>query len=63
MRMFEQALKFANAQSADRRDSLVARLERVRDISHEFGYGVGDDMDFLLSKFVPSFQHRGASWK
>jgi hypothetical protein len=27
------------------------RLDRVRVIGHEFGYGVGDDMDFLLSKF------------
>jgi hypothetical protein len=52
VRMFEQAIKFANALSVARRDGLVARLERVRDISHEFGYGVGDDMDFLLSKFT-----------
>jgi len=52
VRMFEQAIKFANALSVDRRDALVARLERVRDISHQFGYGVGDDMDFLLSKFT-----------
>jgi hypothetical protein len=50
--MFEQALKFASALSVDRRDDLVARLDRVRVISHEFGYGVGDDMDFLLSKFT-----------
>ncbi len=52
VRMFEQALKFANALSVDRRDDLVARLDRVRATSHEFGYGVGDDMDFLLSKFT-----------
>ena len=52
VRMFEQALKLANALSVDRRDDLVARLDRVRVISHEFGYGVGDDMDFLLSKFT-----------
>jgi hypothetical protein len=52
VRMFEQAIKFANVLSVDRRDGFVARLERVRDISHEFGYGVGDDMDFLLSKFT-----------
>jgi hypothetical protein len=52
VRMFEQAIKFANALSVARRDGLVARLERVRDISHEFGYGVEDDMDFLLSKFT-----------
>ena len=52
VRMFEQALKFANALSVDRREDLVARLDRVRATSHEFGYGVGDDMDFLLSKFT-----------
>ena len=50
VRMFEQTLKFANALSVDRRGNLVARLDRVRVISHEFGYGVGDEMDSLLSK-------------
>ena len=50
VRMFEQALKLANALSIERRDELITRLDRVRVISHEFGYGVGDDMDFLLSK-------------
>jgi hypothetical protein len=52
VRMFEQTLKFANALSVDRREDLVARLDRVRGISHEFGYGVGDEMDFLLSKYT-----------
>ena len=52
VRMFEQALKIANALSVDRRGDLFARLDRVRVIGHEFGYGVGDDMDFLLSKYT-----------
>jgi hypothetical protein len=52
VRMFEQALKFANLLSPDRRDHLVSRLDRVRTISHDFGYGVGDDMDFFLSKYT-----------
>jgi hypothetical protein len=52
VRMFEQALKFASTQSSDRRADLVSRLDRVRTISHDFGYGVGDDMDFLLSKYT-----------
>ena len=52
VRMFEQALKSANALPAHRRDDFITRLDRVRAISHEFGYGVGDDMDFLLSKFT-----------
>ncbi|PYV82968.1 MAG: hypothetical protein DMG93_10105 [Acidobacteria bacterium] len=43
MLMFEQAL--ANALSPDRRDDLLSRLDRVRTISHDFGYGVGDDME------------------
>jgi hypothetical protein len=54
VRMFEQALNLANALSAHRRDDLIARLDRVRIISHDFGYGVGDDMDSLLSKVKPS---------
>jgi len=52
VRMFEQALKIANALSVERRDDLMTRLDRVRVIGHEFGYGVGDDMDFLLSKYT-----------
>jgi hypothetical protein len=51
VRMFEQALKFANAPSANRRDDLVSKLDRVWTISHKFGYGVRDSMDFLLSKY------------
>lgn len=52
VRMFEQALKVANTLSANDRDDFVTRLNRVREISHRFGYGVGDDMDFLLSKYT-----------
>ena len=52
VRMFEQALKLTNGLSANRRDDLMTRLDRVRVISHKFGYGVGDSMDFLLSKFT-----------
>lgn len=51
VRMFEQALTVANALPAGSRDALIARLDRVREISHQFGYGVGDDMDFLLAKY------------
>ena len=52
VRMFEQALKFANTLPIERRDDLVSRLDRVRTISHDFGYGIGDSMDFLLSKYT-----------
>jgi hypothetical protein len=48
--MFEHALGFANALSPHRRDNLFSRLDRVRTISHNFGYGVGEDMGF------PSFE-------
>jgi len=53
VRMFEQALKVVNALSVESRDELLARLDGVRVISRNIGYGVGDDMDFLRSKFTP----------
>lgn len=52
VRMFEQALKLANTLPAPGRDGLITRLDAAREISHKFGYGVGDDMDFLLSKYT-----------
>ena len=52
VRMFEQALKSANTLPVEGRDGLLARLDRVRKISHAFGYGVGDDMDYLLAKYA-----------
>jgi hypothetical protein len=33
------------------RESLLVRLGEVRRISHDFGYGVGDDMDHLLLEY------------
>ena len=49
VRMFEQALKVIAHLPAPDRNALIARLDRVRVISHNFGYGVGDDMDSLLA--------------
>ena len=63
VRMFEQSLKITNTLAGKVRSGLLTRLDRVRNISHEFGYGVGEEMDVLLSEFVPAFQHRGAAWK
>jgi hypothetical protein len=63
VRMFEQALKTTTNLAANVQSGLLSRLDRVRSICHEFGYDVGDDMDGLLSEFVPSFQPRGTSWK
>ena len=54
VRMFEQALKCVNTLPANGRNGLIARLDHVREISHAFGYGVGDDMDFLLAKYTRS---------
>ena len=53
VRMFEQALTIVNALSVERHDELVTRLNSVRVISRNIGYGVGDDMDSLMSKFTP----------
>jgi ribosome assembly protein YihI (activator of Der GTPase) len=50
--MFEQALNVTRQLSAEDRDALIARLDRVRTISHNFGYGVGDDMDDLLVDYT-----------
>ena len=50
VRMFEQALKIIPAFPGDARPALLERLDVVRSISHNFGYGVGDDMDKLLSE-------------
>ena len=53
VRMFEQALKIVTALSVERRDELVTRLDSVRVISRNIGYGVEDDMDSLMSIFTP----------
>ena len=50
--MFEQAIKIARQLSAGDRDALIIRLDRVRTISHNLGYGVGDDMDSLLANNI-----------
>ena len=51
VRMFELAVMQANTLPASGRAGLVNRLDAVRQISHKIGYGVGDDMDSLLSKY------------
>ena len=50
VRMFEQALKVIRSLPDDRQTELYGRLDAVRRISHNFGYGVGDDMDDLLAE-------------
>jgi hypothetical protein len=43
--MFENALAMADMLPDAARAVLIARLDRVGRASHEFGYGVGDDLD------------------
>ena len=50
--MFEQALKVTREISVGDRDALIARLDHVRTITHNLGYGVGDAMDSLLADYV-----------
>jgi len=51
VRMFGQALKTIDALPEDYRPALIARLDAVRRVSHNFGYGVGDDMDDLFPEY------------
>jgi hypothetical protein len=51
VRMFARAVTAANALSSGQRDPLLGRLDQVRRVSHNFGYGVGDDMDEILSEY------------
>lgn len=51
VRMFGQALKTIDGLPQHCKPALMARLDSVRHISHNFGYGVGDDMDDLLAEF------------
>jgi hypothetical protein len=54
VRMFEQALTIAGTLPANEKDALIARLDRVRSISQEFGYGVGDDLNYFFAKYSKS---------
>ena len=51
VRMFEQALKVTDGLPANSRASMRQRLDAVRRICHNFGYGVGDDMDDLFAEY------------
>jgi hypothetical protein len=52
VRMFDQALKIISTLPASGRPELLARLDAVRRTCHNFGYGVGDDMDTLLTEYA-----------
>lgn len=51
VRMFEQALKAITALEPDQQEDFVERLERVRHEGHNWGWGVGDDMDDLMAEY------------
>lgn len=51
VRMFEQALKAISALEPSEQEGFVERLERVRHESHNWGWGVGDDMDDLMAEY------------
>lgn len=50
VRMFAQALKAIDALPTEHRPPLLGRLDAVRRLGHNLGYGVGDDMDDLLAE-------------
>ena len=50
VRMFEQALKAVATLPETQRPALWTRLQMVRNRSHDIGYGVGEDMDALLTE-------------
>lgn len=52
VRMFGQAVIAVNTLPADSRDALLARLDQVRNISQKIGYGVGEDMDSILARYM-----------
>ena len=51
VRMFEQALKAIGKVDSVLQKSFVERIERVRQPAHNYGYGVGDDMDDLMVEY------------
>jgi len=51
VRMFEQALKAISNLDPELQKPFVKRLERVRQPAHNYGYGVGDDMDDLMAEY------------
>jgi hypothetical protein len=52
VRMFGQSLNVARTLPDATQAGLIARLDRVRVISHKFGYGVGEEMDLFFAKYT-----------
>ena len=49
--MFESALKISITLQNDLRDALFDRLDDVRRINQNLGYGVGDEMNIILADY------------
>ena len=62
-RMFGHALHTTRILAPNAQSQLLSRLDQVRIIGRQLGYGVGDDMDVLLAEFDSSFQARGVAWR
>jgi hypothetical protein len=52
VRMFEQAVKAVAPLPAGDRDAMKKRLDRVRIIGSNFGYGVDSDLNFLFTQLT-----------
>lgn len=50
VRMFDQALKYVLALPAEPQITFLARLNRVRQLAPDVGWGVGDDFDHFWSE-------------
>ena len=50
VRMFEQALNYVLTLSAGQQTAFLARLDQVRQLGQDVGWGVGDDFNHLWSK-------------
>lgn len=51
VRMFEQALKAIHQLELGQRSEMMERLEHVQFAGHDWGWGVGDDMDDLMAEY------------
>jgi hypothetical protein len=50
MRMFEQALKYVQALPEAQQTAFLTRLDRVRQMGQDVGWGVGDDFNHFWSE-------------
>ena len=48
--MFELALKYVLALPLSQQPAFIARLDRVRGLGENLGWGVGEDFDFFWSE-------------